>query len=478
LRWGAILPQCRWVNTGAATIGVTVVVVGAIAGGLGQAIKEPEPKPPEPRDAEFKLSLEGDARREHKLVAEGVSGLPPDRTVELVSEDGRKTATVNPLPETGCVGVSDRRNAGYTGRGETEWCLQFVDAPDYGGVTGLAEGRPEPNSSVGATNLALTLSTRDQFVGAPLLVVGAGIIISLLLALVGSVWLPMVAGNRLARLRARGKSIAGLAELSDQLRKKERSADEVARVLAPVVRKGPARAKAARSSLRKALAESSLPEKQRYGSAAATEANRSDNKIGDFLDADGNPVDHPAHRFEAGLAPMRAYYDQLTAAKKEIDEKLKPYCQSQPKVAFETAERGWSGVEDPDAIAGLRERFDKARTVLDEKLAPSGRCLKPGVRGASAQWEEKKTRIDVTLPVGELLGAVGRWGVFLGLGAASILAILVAVAAAGFGVWLATYEPVATFGETKDYAALFAAALATGAATNVAAILQPWRGGG
>jgi hypothetical protein len=353
-----------------------------------------------------------------------------------------------------------------------------VDAPDHGSVTGMAEGRPEQGSDVGATKLALTLSTRDQFLGLPLLVVAAGIVLSMLVAVAGALWLPIVARNRLARVRARGRNITGLAARSEALLTAGRSADEVARILAPVVRHGPGRATAARASLRKALDDGPLPTKPRYGAAARNEADRSDNKIDDFL-ADGSPVDHPAHRFEVGLQPMRAYYDQLAIAKKEIDEKLRPACQQGPRVSFEVAELAWSRVENPDGIAELEEKFDDARTVLDQKLAPSAQCLKPGVTSASAEEVRVKIGpIDVTLPAGELLGAVGRWGVFIALGLATIVAIAAAVLLAGLGVWLTTYEPVATFGESKDYAALGIAALGTGVIANVVAILQPWTTGG
>src|SRR5262249_55038822 len=137
----------------AAAAGATVVVAAVVLGfdvGLGQTIKEEQPAPPALRDAALKLALEGDDRKGHMGVVDGLSGLPPADAVDLVSDDGRKTATVAVVPQTKCADASDKRNAGYTGPGETAWCLQFAHAPDHGVMTGVATGRQAEDSNVPA----------------------------------------------------------------------------------------------------------------------------------------------------------------------------------------------------------------------------------------------------------------------------------------------------------------------------------------
>ena len=67
-----------------------------------------------------------------------------------------------------------------------------------------------------------------------------------------------------------------------------------------------------------------------------------------------------------------------------------------------------------------------------------------------------------------------RTGDRVGLGALTWVAIMVALGFAAVTVYVATYDPDATFGTWQDYFKLASAALAAGAAGTVAGLLAPW----
>jgi hypothetical protein len=222
------------VQTGIAS-GATVVLMIVVAGAGGQVLKSVPPPAPQPRT--LKMELEGEERDVHRVLVEGVTGLPPRRVFELVSEDGKKTAAIAPLGDAECNDVTDRRDAGYNGPGQTQWCLEIRRAPTYGAVIGTGEGVAQPGSGVGPTNLGLTLETRDAFLGQPAVVVAGGLVVSLLLALLGAVWGPLIAGRRLKKLVSKGGHIEGLGDRADSLLA-GKSAKDVIKIIRPVVKKG------------------------------------------------------------------------------------------------------------------------------------------------------------------------------------------------------------------------------------------------
>jgi hypothetical protein len=448
-------------------IGAAVIVISAADVVAGQVIKDKPPAPPQPRT--LKLHFEGGDRQRHLMLVSGVTGARPDHVAHLVSDDGRQSARVSALDAAGCAGVTDQRDAGYSGPGETRWCLRFADAPDHGSVVGTAEGVAVPGDPVGPTDLGLTLTTRDAFRWGPALVVIVGLLASLVIAGLGVLWVPLVMRARLRRWIAKGSDIVGLAERARQLRDGDMSAEAVLKIIKRVVRKGPARARTARASLRQALDADPLSGDAAYGPGAQAEATRTDDRVDDFLDASGAAVAHPAARWQAGLEPMRRYASLNETAMKEIDLLLKPMCQGPPRIAFEAAHLSWQQVKTPEQVGGLAEPFAQARTALNLRLAPTSGCLKESepVAEAAGFARAKDVSIEFSLPTPETL-AIGALGVI------TFLALVVACVLAGAGVWLVTYQPVKTFGGATDYVTLAVAALATGVVASFGAILGPW----
>jgi hypothetical protein len=459
---------------GVVTAGAAVVVL-AFDIGAGQALKSDPPAPPAARDAAIALDLEGDARRAHKVVVEDITGLPPEDVTRLVGDGGRLVAYVRPLNDADCNRDSDLLSAGYTGPETKRWCLQIERAPDHGAVTGALAGRALPGSDVGPTKLAVTVQTRDAFRGPPGLVVLGGLVGSLLIALGTAAWTPLVKGRRLAVLIDKGKNIEGLAQRAAALRDDGKSVGDVLAIIGPVVKRGPARADAARAALSQALAKSTLPADHPYRVAAQAEAARTDYVIDDFLDEAGSTVNPPAKEFQAQLATMERYAAQATAAKAEIDNRLKESCKRAPLEAWEAAEVAWSQVDAPAQVATLAAPFATARTLLNQKLAPSANCLKPTLKSASADWQRQDTEIGVAAPTPVALGQIGRVTALAGLGVLTGLLILLCLVGAGAGVWAATFDPVKTFGDMHDYVVLAIAALGTGVVASVTAVLKPWR---
>ena len=479
------------------TLPVSIAVVVAVPVLIGQAAKPEAPAPPDPKEAALEVQLSGDqGTSKPKLVRIAAAGIPPASTT-LRSADGTETGQVNSVATTNCA-KEKVRDLGLAADQSGDWCLQLSGFTKHSELSGTVTGTATPGSDLAPTALALTVRHRDTFWWGPFLILAAGILVSIGIALALATLVSAIGKGRLGALLAANRvagptdQIAGLDEwVATQ---KDKDTKDLRDLLAPIVKDGPAKARTARASLATALSQYPLGQHP-LQDAAEQEVARSDHKVTDFLTPDGTQREHhPADEFAAALKTMHDYKENLDQAAANI-EQLNEQCRNEPDAAMELARKRWAAISDPGAVDSLANYFKEMNDLIDKKVADSD-CVKVSLSdrvgavtdflsgGLTTYTTPRRLRIpripevSRTAPRALKLDKAKVWRTLLAAGLFGTgLAIVVAVAFATLTVEQATYEANATFGSFSDYFGLFSAALAAGVAGTIAGLLAPWRSG-
>jgi hypothetical protein len=406
---------------------------------------KPAPKPAAPLEASVTLATEGTGTEFLQLRSPG--SVKADGY--LASPDGRTGATVKKVGQAACKGASRARPA-ETDADDPETCLEISGLPKHGEVAGTVSVAGITDQDQGTT-LTLTVQRRPEFVGSPLIVLIAGLLVGLMVALIPPWLASRIAGLRLAWLlwyaelqRAEDRIAGARAWAEDRL--DGHTAAAVRGPLLLVVKQGPARARAARSALSAALDAAQLGSDHPLARKARAEAARNDHHISHFLDGEGNEIDHPAAALTADvnlLEALRVRIAALAAA-------------SAPWPELEVARRAWENASETGAIDHVAELVQAAADV------------QPMTRGVTERGLGRQAVEQLPLGTARLIGLIGS------AAALTIIFILVAVGFAVVTVYLANYEAEPTFGSFADYFALFSAAVGSSAAGAFLGLLAPW----
>jgi hypothetical protein len=335
------------------------------------------------------------------------------------------------------------------------------------------------SSQVPPTALALTVDHRDALRWWPAIAIAAGLLGSVLLTVFVNRLAASIRGNRLDQLLVQNRHatprnrIVGLEQWVATRRELGDSDETLLAVVAPLTKNGPKKAREQRRQLRLALEQSSLPNDHPLAVSARAEVGRETHQVSDFVDESGNPQVHPADRLRAAIGMMDAFADQLQRLESEITNGLTKRCQEEPMRSLEQAKTWWQHQSSPDSFDRLAAALGDAEAALYAKLNEPG-CAQPEAKAAAAVREDLRAvepAASAAMPLA--LGSAPAVNLF-GLGALTLLSILVALGFAAVTVYIATYDTNATFGTWEDYFKLVSAALAAGAAGTIAGFLAPW----
>lgn len=355
------------------------------------------------------------------------------------------------------------------------------------------------------TNLKLTLALRDHFFFVPLAVTTFALLLAVVAAGLGpdyvGLWTRSRAvdkeldQNETALDNHRPDGIVGLDREWVNATTLDRSGNTLLRTIRDVRRHGPIRAGEARARLKRRLEdeklEESLPPERPLWRAASAEANRSENRITDFLDGTAEPVTHPADDMIATLnrfVALGARLDKLDDHIKRtsgIEEDRKKLLRAR----LEEVQRFLAVAGDETSISDVDALADQVQGQVIEAAEP----LAP--RPTAALVAEMGGEQAAILPSRHLPAAApllanraltgprapartirtGRWWPSFTEDLAIALAFLALMAVAAISVAASDYFPTATFGSTGDYFALFAAALGTASASGILTSLFLWK---
>jgi hypothetical protein len=191
--------------------------------------------------------------------------------------------------------------------------------------------------------------------------------------------------------------------------------------------------------------------------------------IGDFLDKDGDAVDHPAEKWNDGLATLEEREVNLTRMRGEANN-LQDHCRTEVDPLLRRAQAAFNRTATPADLDDLETPFTELQGELDEKKDEAG-CQKstlapPMVAGFHRREVAEKVRGQLTN--GSLMAKLA------GLGAITLGWIIGALVVAFFTIKYATYEKNDTFGTFEDWLGLITAALASGVAGTILGLLAPW----
>jgi hypothetical protein len=434
----------------------------------------PQTAQSEPKAATLKVRLKGSSGGPHPaFIGLRANGQAPEIKTVLVDETGSNSATVERAKDAkNCAAPRPRA----TGVGTDVWCLVANSVEAGHELTGTVSGT--------GTKLALTIDRKNEFWwGWPLVVLVAGLIVAALVTL----WPPrlkaLVQRLQLDRLVA-GAPIIGLGEWINDQRAQGVSEEALLQEIAPVVSQGPAKANKARDQLKQELAQAKdLPDSQ-YKKEAENEAARTDHSVSDFFQADGKPrASHPAAEYSPGIKKMRSYFQDLEALRQDVGTRLLAACQVEPLLRIHEAQVALELVKTNEDLNELDARLTAARAAYVTAMSRE-ECLavpedaawveEEFALGFGTQWHFSPALLldepapfeysDVTLRVMTVIA----WA----LTAVTCFSVLFF---AGATVYYAAYAPNNTFATRADYFKLFSAALASGAAATVLALLAYWK---
>jgi hypothetical protein len=430
----------------------------------------------------------GWAEPDHLFVRAFVKGMPPDRTSTalLVSEDADNRATVTAVDAASCTGQPSR----ITVIGGTEWCLDVQGLRPGSTVTGVVAGQ--------STNLKLTLALRDHFLLVPLAVT----VLALLLA-VGVAGLGPDHLGRWLRARAVKKELEQnnvhpdrIGNLTDDwvdATTLDRSGNTLLRMIRDVRQFGPVRAREARERLRRRLEEPEqrLPSGHPLRMAALDEVNRSDHTITDFLDANAEPVTHPADKMIGTLDQFDALDLRINKLANHLDRTDGCDHQSKAKLhaRLDEVRRFLATAGDASSIADVDDLADQLQSQIVEAAQPGASPSADALVAEMTAGQQTVMTPQRLPPAAPLLAGraitgprapartirTGRWWPSFTEDLAIASAFLALMATAAISVAASDYFPTVTFGSTGDYLGLFAAALGTASASSILASLFLWK---
>jgi hypothetical protein len=454
------------------TVGIPAAAIVLVA--LPSLVVQPtEPEAPPAKEAALTVNLEGDqgggSPYDLSLTAEGP---PPTKASTLRDASGLHTAKVAPASD--CEGPI---RVGFPG-GRDRWCLRLEDVADGHELTGVATGGG--SGGVGKRELTLTVNRRDSFVGLPLAVMLVGFLAGAIAALYRAALRKPVRRTVLDKLLRRNSRAGGerqIVGLDGFARDRLAAGEAINEVIAKVdgvVEDGPERAATARASLKQAV-EGAQAELDTYPvwRAAAEEAARTGNKIGDFYAEDATVRTHPATQCEGMLKQMREHVARLAPLREEIAGLA-----AESRTAAEAlarAELVASLAATVAEVARVGELLDDARDEVEKARAHEATKLRPerlAVRTRGRKFAEEE-EVPASSGAAEL-GGGGLGRTEIGAIALTAIACLAILGLAVVTVKQAAYDPKLTFATATDYVTLFLAALGSSAAGSVLLLLSLW----
>jgi hypothetical protein len=450
-----------------AAVGVLVFVPLLVS----ETTKEAEPPPA--REATVALALD---TKSPTLVHLAANGAAPKtgKPFKLRDKTGLNTATVKAAEAAKCSDTPKRSTAAEGGTAETAWCLQLSDIATGKELSGTIKGAAAGTGE--STALAMTVTRRDAFWGAPLAIMVLGLLAGVVATLAPR-FKKGVQHLRLARLlsqnrkAAAGTQIEGLDGWVRDRLEEHTAVEDVAGIASGLVHEGPGRAQEARDELAGALEASPLanPDKTQFIPAARAIASEEKLLWSDFITPEGKPKEHPAETWTAALGQMEAHQKELDRQKARIAA-LPESSRATPEKRLREAEFEFAAIDRADGVARMDEPLD----ALNEAIRSAGaRAAVP--RTAGAEHEEPAVRGLVPPKAVEALrgaalpAALSVLAVFLVLLAALVAALAVVP------VYFTGYDANPTFDSFKDYFTLGAAALASGAAGSALTVLGYWQ---
>lgn len=457
---------------------------------------------------ELKLRIAGESggTRRPVYVRLAAAGRPPAQPAQLVDAAGLHAATVANAP--GHCGGKPLR---ITGAGLHEWCLS---------ISGVDAGHELSGTAAGGTAVELIVSRRNDFDGRPLLVLLLGFLTALALPLLSARLRGFVGRLAVARLLSRNRKAGAdrVGGLDDWVHEREAagaSAGEVFPIVSKIVTTGAKTVRAARAKLAEALPPQARDE-PRYVTEARKEATTDTFVVGDFLDGDGKLRETTrADAWRTNLRQLGHDRELLEQLDEQIARTLLAECRREPLAATRKAWALFRGFDTPDKIKSLDEAIAAANLAynakrldsgcrpdppapvsetfrgnyFDESWACYGDTTRPTLvvarRNEMMHTLTRAVNLAKVLPVVQELRSVSTpamdlkgglleletWFGWFGI----LLGVIATLAFAGVAVWNAAYEPKPAFAGFSDYFALFSAALASGAAAGVLALLGYWR---
>jgi hypothetical protein len=450
-----------------------VIVALALVGipGIVGAVTKTEAPTAEPTKAALDVKLAEDEVEDGlAFLSIRADGSPPggDERFTLVDKGGLHPVVVESRDVEECSKLElDTRYA--TSASGQEWCLALSDVAVGHRVSGAVRAS--------GTTIDLAVSRREPFFWNPLLIAGAGLLLGIPIALVPA-WLRRRVRKGLLEQLLRdnerapdGLRIDGLRTWVNQRRDANISDDALLPVVDSVIELGPPAARRWRAELRAKVTATVLPKTHPFVKAADKQSRSTENHVDHFLKEDGSSrTPHPVREWTSGLALLETEHAALVTARREIDALDPTIPREAPEKALGEANAALAAVYEPPAVAGVVAK----RRAVEIAIAEAKQTrLETDFLVAGA----RTTGItDVAAEPGEVAGgrplapapSLGRlWLVTVGL-------VILVVAWALLAIEQTVYEPNATFGTPTDYLALLTAAVGSGAATTVLALLAIW----
>lgn len=457
------------------TLSASAALVVLVA--LPSVVSRGESKEPQSKPAEGALVLQlsgGDGVSRAYLVRTKGPGAVPDRAAALHNAAGDVTATVTPT-----AAPCDKAVARTAFSAGTEpWCLKIESLENGAEVTGELQ-------SDGGEKLSLTVRSRDAFWCWPFVVLILGLLAGLL-ALVFQPWLRRrvreLVLTRIVRANARSRDREKRIEQLDTW-VRARAADgatieSLIRDVETVTGHGPARASSARKRLRAAL--DAVPELREYelvqeGERIADTANHVD----DFFGSDGAAQDeHPADTRAHAVSRLAALDKALTDLDKALDALDTSTRVGLATIVSQTRD-ALKAVDQPAALDPFDGRIADLRSKIEDALMKAAGPTGPRRASRGRPGESLLPHLDLwrrppIVPLG-LVPPARKWLATRALASLTGLAVLVICVYAIVSIKHTAYDPKPLFDGFGDYLELFSAAVGSGAAATVLALVSDWR---
>ena len=444
---------------------------------LPAVIPGAQPDEPQAKPAEGALvaELTGDEGvGEPYILRTQAPSKPPKRLAKLHDAAGTVTATVTPI-KSPCDATKPRT---AFSEGVIPWCLKVEGTENGAEVSGVLQ-------SEHGDKLSLTVRSRAAFVPGPCLVLLFGLLIGLAV-LVFQPWLRSrvreIVLARMVRRNDAKDAATRIGGLGAWVRERLAAGATVESLIAAVERvaaSGPNRGDSARKRLEAQIA--AVPELDAFELvSSAKPLAEAPNEIGDFYASDGTELDeHPADAMVEAIGQLAALakaLDELDAVLAKIDDESRAGPAAVVSLTREALKQARTAVE----LAPFEERVARVRGKVEEALIaaakpPTGpqraarRAAVSALLPTLKPWQ-RGPRIALQLDPGakERLRTVRAM-------ALTVFVVVVTLTYAFVSIKHAAYDGKPLFAGFGDNLALFSAALGSGAAATVLALMSDWR---
>jgi|GEM_PF-2900345 hypothetical protein len=455
-----------------------VVVLAGLPALIGSSAPAPSAAPAQPAaQAALAVELSGaqGSRSQPYVIELRAPGVPPTRAAILRDATGQHTGEA--IPVTGPCRPNSTPVAFETG--EAAWCLRLQDVAVGHELSGTVQ-------DLSGNALTLTVRRRDSFWLVPAVVLLCGLLVGLLAALVPAWLRGHVRGLVLERLLAandtaqEGARIDGLRDWVVDRERDGQDREAIISAVDRVIAHGPELARLARVGLSLAIdiaaAGGELPEALKVH--AQRRAAPGSPSMDEFYASDGSRLgEHPAALWRRAIERAAEIRDELAGEALAIAQL--------PEASRADASGALAAAQERYRRLGSVDQVGRMDDCLDELVAAVGRARAAAavtpiglVRTAREPAEvvvELATRGAlemVTEPLRSLRTLEGQ--TFRALLATGVV-IALALGYAAVTIWSAVYDSNPLFHAFGDYLALFSAALGSGAAGTVLALIGNWQ---